>query len=85
MWGDGEGRGLDVGSGESVALLCHLGGWCGVGQGAWNLAHVHLALALVGLWCVVCGVGAGFGLCLWWGWGWLWLVCGVWGGWMGSM
>ena len=66
--------------------------WCvtwvggvGWGRGAWNLAHVHLALALVGLWCVVCGVGAGFGLCLWWGWGWLWLVCGVWGGWMGSM
>ena len=53
VWGVGEGRGLAWGSGAwPVALWCHLGGWWGR-VGAWELVHVPLALALVGLWCVV--------------------------------
>ena len=83
VWGVGEGRGLAWGSGAwPVALWCHLGGWWGR-VGAWELVHVPLALALVGLWCVVWW-------CVWWWWGglglvWFWFVCGGAGGWLWLM
>ena len=77
VWGVGGGQGIGFGLWGLACSLVVSPGWVVWGRvGAWELVHVPLALALVGLWCVVwCGVcmGGGLGLV------WLWFVCG--GGW----
>ena len=95
----GRGRGLAWGSGAwSVALWCHLGGWCGVGYGLVILSFglwpwPWWACGVCGVWCVwvlggVWGLGLvrfGLGLSVV---GLVLFVAGVWcggWGWMGSM